>query len=86
MASMKSFLLTYAALVLFTVTGMSFLDITELDLYLAAFAVEFFLSSELLSPSSRSEARRRNLIALGMLMLFIVIAATRLLRGLNLSL
>ena len=83
---MKSFLLTYASLVLFTVVGMSFLDITELDLFLAAFAIEFFLSSELLSPSSRSEARRRSLVALGMLALFVVIVATRLLRGLKLSL
>jgi hypothetical protein len=53
------------------------LDERRFDIYLALFAVEFFIASELASPFSPSQRRRKAIIAFLMLAVFTIIVTIR---------
>lgn len=74
------FILTYAAFIISTVFVLGFLGVTRLDIYLAAFAVEYFAVIPITGPHGPAETERQLIIGAMVLTVFIVIAAERILQ------
>jgi hypothetical protein len=72
-----SFLVTYAALSLSSVVVLSLIDVEAIDVYVALFAIEFFVASELSSGLSPTVMRRKAIIEIALLAVFAVIVLER---------
>jgi len=75
--STEAFLIIYAAFIFSTVTVLSLLSLDRLDVYVALFAIEFFLASELISPFGPSESLRKTIIGIVLLAIFAGIVVER---------
>jgi hypothetical protein len=56
------FLMVYAALLFSTVVVLSLLSVEIIEVYVALFAIEFFVASELTSPFSPAESSKKTVI------------------------
>jgi hypothetical protein len=79
MENTDAFIIMYAALLFSTVVVLSMLGVDRIDVYVALFAIEFFVSSELTSPFRPSESRRRTLVGILLLAIFSGIVIERIL-------
>lgn len=73
------FLITYACLVISTVIVMSYLSVTEIDVYLAALAIEYFIAILATSPHTPGETRRERVLGVMLMVLFAGIVFERIL-------
>lgn len=67
------FLLSYACLVLFTVIALSSLMISALDIYVAAFTIEYFIAVLATAPHYPVETKRERYLGVMLLSVFGVI-------------
>jgi hypothetical protein len=79
MENTDAFIIVYAALLFSTVVILSMLGIDKIDVYVAFFAIEFFVASELDSPFRPSESRRRTLVGIVLLTIFAGVVIERIL-------
>lgn len=79
MKSSDAFLMIYASLVFSTVIVLSLLSLERIDVYVALFAIEFFVASEVTSPFGPAESHRKTIIGIVLLALFTGIVAERIL-------
>jgi hypothetical protein len=79
MENTDAFIIMYAALLFSTVVVLSMLGVDRVDVYVALFATEFFVASELASPFRPSESRRRTLVGILFLTIFTGIVIERIL-------
>jgi hypothetical protein len=79
MENIDAFIIVYAALLFSTVVILSMLSVDRIDVYVALFAIEFFVTSELNSPFRPSESRRRTLVGVLLLTIFAGIVLVRIL-------
>jgi hypothetical protein len=79
MENMDAFIIVYAALLFSTVVILSMLNVDAIDVYVALFAIEFFVASELSSPFRPGESRRRTLVGILLLAIFAGIVVKRIL-------
>ena len=78
MKNIVVFLIAYAAVIFATVFGLSLLGEERIDVYLALFAVEFFILSEVTSPFTPTEYHKIKIVGMMMIVLFIVIVVKRI--------
>jgi hypothetical protein len=78
MENTDAFIIMYAALLFSTVVILSLLSVDRIDVYVALFAIEFFVASELNSPFRPSESRRRTLVGILLLTIFTGIVIERI--------
>jgi len=79
MKNVDTLIFTYSLIVFSTVFILSLLSEERIDVYAALFAVEFFIASELTSPFSQAENRRKTIMEMILLAVFIGIVAERVL-------
>jgi hypothetical protein len=79
MENTDAFIMAYATLLFSTVVVLSMLGVDRIDVYVALFAIEFFVASELTSPFRPSESRRRTLVGILLLTIFTGIVIERIL-------
>ena len=72
------FLIAYATLIFSTVFGLSLLGEESIDVYMALFVVEFFITSELTSPFTPTQYRRIKILGMLMIVLFVGIVVERI--------
>ena len=70
--------MVYAGLAFSTVVVLSILNVLSIDVYLALFAIEFFIASEVASPFDPSESRRKNIVSVVLLIVFAAIMIERI--------
>jgi len=73
------FFLAYAFLIVSTLLALSALTVTQIDVYLAAFAIEYFIAVLATSPHNPGETRRERIIAVMLLIVFAGIVIGRVL-------
>jgi hypothetical protein len=78
MRSTDVFIITYAALMFSTVVILSLLGVDAIDMYVALFAIEFFIASELTSPFAPDESHRRTIMGILLLVIFTGIVLERI--------
>jgi hypothetical protein len=78
MRSLDVFILTYSALSFSTIVLLSLLGVNRIDIYVALFAIEFFVASIITSPSSPLESRRKTIMGILLLAIFAVIIVQRI--------
>jgi len=64
------FLIAYACLLVFTVIALSALMVSEIDIYVAAFVIEYFVVIFATSPHYPVETRRERIIGIMLLAVF----------------
>ena len=79
MRSLDVFILTYSALSFSTIVLLSLLGVNRIDIYVALFAIEFFVASILTSPSSPLESRRKTIMGILLLAVFVGVVIWRIL-------
>ena len=79
MRSLDVFILTYSALSFSTIVLLSLLGEERIDIYVALFAIEFFVASIITSPSSRLESRRKTIMGIVLLAVFVGVVIWRIL-------
>jgi len=79
MRSLDVFILTYSALAFSTIVLLSLLGVSRIDIYVALFAVEFFVASLIISPSSPLESRRKTIMGIVLLAVFVGVVIWRIL-------
>ena len=79
MRSLDVFILTYSALAFSTIVLLSLLGVNRIDIYVALFAVEFFVASLIISPSSPLESRRKTIMGILLLAVFVGVVIWRIL-------
>jgi hypothetical protein len=72
------FIITYAALLFSTVVILNLLNVERIDVYVALFAIEFFVASELNSPLGPPESRRKTVVGILLLVIFTGIVLERI--------
>jgi hypothetical protein len=72
------FIMLYGALLFSTVILLSLLGGARIDVYVALFAIEFFVASELTSPFGSAELRRRIVMSILLLAIFAGIVLQRI--------
>jgi hypothetical protein len=72
------FIIMYAALLFSTVVILSLLSVDRIDVYVALFAIEFFVASELNSPLGPLESRRNIVMGILLLVIFTGIVLERI--------
>jgi hypothetical protein len=72
------FIIFYGALLFSTVVVLSLLAVDSVDIYVALFAIEFFVASELTSPFGSAESRRRTIMGVLLLVIFAGIVLERI--------
>lgn len=72
------FIILYAALLFSTVVLLSLLSVESIDIYVALFAMEFFVASELTSPFGSAESRRKTVMGILLLVIFAGIVLERI--------
>jgi hypothetical protein len=80
MEKMNLFLIVYATLAFSTIFVLSLLGEDGLDVYVALFAIEFFIASELASPFSAPQYRRKTIAEMVMLLIFAGIVVERIIQ------
>jgi hypothetical protein len=78
MENTDAFIIMYAAFLFSTVVILSLLGVDRIDVYVALFAIEFFVGSELTSPFRPTESHRRTLIGIILLTIFTGIVIERI--------
>lgn len=79
MKTPDSLLIPYAATVFSTITILSLLRVTDIEVYVALIAVEFFIVSELVSPGGQWLSRRRMVVGIMLVVFFVAIMFGRIL-------
>ena len=77
MRSVDSFLITYATLAFSSVVALSLIGVERVDVYVALFAIEFFVASELTPPFNPRMTRRKAIMEAMLLAIFAVIVIER---------
>ncbi len=72
------FIIMYATLLFSTVVLLSLLSVERIDIYVALFAIEFFVASELTSPFRSAESRRTTVMGILLLVIFAGIVLERI--------
>jgi len=75
--STEAFLIIYATFIFSTVIVLSLLGLERIDVYVALFAIEFFVACELTSPFGPSESLRKTVIGILLLAIFAGIVVER---------
>jgi hypothetical protein len=78
MENTELFIIIYAALLFSTVVILSLLGVERIDVYVALFAIEFFVASEVLSPFGATESRRKTIMGILLLAIFTGIIIERI--------
>lgn len=78
MNDMNVFLISFATFVFSTVFVLSLLNEQAVDVYVALFMIEFFIASELVSPLSAAEHRKKTIVETMMLIVFAAIVIGRI--------
>lgn len=77
---METFLLIYAALIFSSVFLLNyFFSVSAIDIYLTAFAIEFFVAVLATSPYNHEETKRQMFIGAVLLVIFAGVVAERML-------
>ena len=71
MENNEIFILVYGALMFATVVILSLFGLEVIDIYLGLFALELFITSELTAPLVRAESRKRMVMGIVMIVIFI---------------
>jgi uncharacterized membrane protein YczE len=74
------FLVSYACLIVSTVVVMSYLNVGQVDIYIAGFAIEYFIVILATSPYNPEESRRQRVIGVMLLVIFTGIVIERVLQ------
>lgn len=72
---MNAFLTTFAALTFSSVVVLSLMGINTLEVYVALFAIEFFVISELIPKSWQTASRRMKIIQVALIAISALIVA-----------
>jgi hypothetical protein len=72
-----SLLISYAALAFSSVVLLSLIGVNTVDVYVALFAIEFFVASELASALSHNASRRMTVMEFVLLAIFALIVLER---------
>ncbi len=80
MRDIEVFLLTYGTLVFSTVAALSLLSVEAIEVYATLFAIEFFVASEVTSPFSPVESKKKTIMGIALLTVFTIIIAQRVLQ------
>ena len=75
--SVDSFLITYATLAFSSVVALSLIGVQTVDVYVALFAIEFFVASELTPTFSPMMSRRKAIMGTILLAIFAVVVIER---------
>jgi hypothetical protein len=75
--SIDSFLITYATLAFTSVTTLSLIGVETLDVYIALFVILFFVAAELTPTFSPMGSRKKVILEIALLAIFVVIVAER---------
>jgi hypothetical protein len=67
------FLLAYASLIIFMIVVLSSLEVSELDVYVAAIIIGYFIAILATAPHFPFESRRERIIGVMLLVVFAVI-------------
>ncbi len=78
MSNTNLFFISYSVLAFSTVFALSLFPNVDIDVYLALFAIEFFIASGLASPFSLFERRKRIVVEVIMLAVFAAILIQRI--------
>ena len=71
MESNEIFILLYGALMFATVVILSLFGLEVIDIYLGLFALELFLASEFTAPLAGAQSRKRMVMGIVMIVIFI---------------
>jgi len=74
------FLISYACLIVSTVVVLSYLNVGQVDIYVAGFAIEYFIVILATAPYNPEESRRQRLIGIIFLIIFTGIVIERVLQ------
>ena len=83
MKNTDTFIIVYAALLFSTVVTLGLLSVERIDVYVALFAIEFFVASELTSPFGPAESRRKTVMGILLLAIFAGIVLERIVETLG---
>jgi hypothetical protein len=78
MENTDAFIMMYAVFLFSSVVILSLLAVDRIDVYVALFAIEFFVASELTSPFRPTESHRRTLVGVILLTIFTGIVIERI--------
>ena len=78
MKNTDTFLTLYATTLFSTVIVLSLLNVDSVDIYIALFAIEFLVTSELASPFGPAESRRKTILGIMLLAVFAAIVVERI--------
>jgi hypothetical protein len=78
MENADAFIMMYTTFLFSTVVFLSLLGVAGIDIYVALFAIEFFVASELTSPFRPTESHRITLIGIILLTIFAGIVIERI--------
>ena len=76
----ETFLVAYASLIVSTVVVLSYLNVDQVDIYVAGFAIEYFVVILATAPYNPEESRRQRLIGIMLLVIFTGIVIERVLQ------
>jgi len=74
------FLISYACLIVSTVVVLSYLNVGQIDIYVAGFAIEYFIVILATAPYTPEESRRQRLIGIVLLVIFTGVVIERVLQ------
>ena len=74
------FLISYACLIVSTVIVLSYLNVGQVDIYVAGFAIEYFIVILATAPYNPEESRRQRLLRIIFLIIFTGIVIERVLQ------
>lgn len=83
MRRLDVFILAYSALAFSSIVLLSLLGVERIDIYIALFAIEFFVASIITSPSSPFESRRKTIMGIVLLAIFAGVVIWRILEILS---
>jgi len=67
------FLLTYAVMILCTVIALSSLTVSQIDVYVSAFVIEYFIAILATAPHQPAESRRERILGVVLFVVFLEI-------------
>ena len=73
-------LISYACLIFSTVVALSYLNVAQVDIYIAGFAIEYFIVILATAPHNPEESRRQRIIGIMLLIIFTGIVIERVLQ------
>ncbi len=78
MRNAEFFMFLYAALAFSTAVILAILNVQTIDIYLALFALEFFIASELAPPLAPPESQRKDIMSVVLLVVFAAVMIERM--------